>query len=693
MQTENPAWHWTQATVLVVGDDPASRALLCRRLQRDGLKPLEAADGPAALQLLRQERIDGALLDIGLPGMSGLDVLRALRQTHAAEHLPVLIVTAFDEIQHLEAALQSGANDYVNKPIDYTTLRARLRVQLERAHDARALQALRERDALVLRATNDGVWEWDATTGALQHSANWFALLSWQNADGPQTLDGWMQRIHPDDAPEVRERFQTFVETATEHTLRLQYRLLGADDDYRWIETRGAAMRDAQGRCLRLAGTHTDISALQYVNRVTNLPNLQRLIDLLERHLRQLRANDVARVGILALQFWDLERQLDLDRSHSLGHAVEAISRAVNALLGDAVWLASGELSSQIVLLWRAPDIDLPALQATAQTLLSRFAQGVVLDHRVLRPMATVGLYGAPARTVQARQAPAAALLAARLARERDCKILVFDAAIEAAEERKKRLLSQLHEAIAQRRIVPWWQPIVDADGRLAGFEALARWIAADGKPVSPAEFIPLAQSAGLMPELTAQVLDASLAALARWRNDGRVGQQVYMAVNFPPTALLDRAFLPQIESATATHRLPCSALCIEVTESDAAGSADETERVAAALRARGFALAIDDFGTGYSSLSMLHRLAFDTVKIDQSFVRDMLDQPRQREMVRAIIGMAKALGMRLVAEGVETAQQADALRSEGVDRMQGYLYARPMPEKALCDWIVSRPR
>lgn len=693
MHAENSAWHWSQATVLVVEDDPASRELLCRRLQRDGLKPLEAADGPSALRLLRQARIDGVLLDIGLPGMSGLDVLRALRQTHAAEHLPVLMVTAFDEIQHLDAALQSGANDYINKPINYTTVRARLRAQLERAHNARALQALREREALVLRATNDGVWEWDATTGALQHSANWFALLSWQSADVPQTLDGWMERIHPDDAPGVRQRFQDFVETPTDQTLRLQYRLLGADDDYRWIDTRGAAMRDAQGQCLRLAGTHTDISALRYVNRVTNLPNLQRVIDRLDRHLRRLRANDAARVGVLALQLWDLERQLDFDRRHSLGQALEVISRAVDALLGEAVWLASGELSSQIVLLWRAPDIDLPALQATAQTLLLRFAQGIALENRVLRPIATVGLYVAPAQTVQASRAPAAALLAARLAREHDRKILVFDAAIEAAEERKKRLLSQLHEAIAQRRIVPWWQPIVGADGLLAGFEALARWVAADGKPVSPAEFIPLAQSAGLMPELTAQVLDVSLAALARWRRDGLVEQHVYMAVNFPPTALLDPALLQQIDAATATHRLPCSALCLEITESDAASSADETERVAAALRARGYGLAIDDFGTGYSSLSLLNRLAFDTVKIDQSFVRGMLDQPRQREMVRAIIGMAKALGMKLVAEGVETAQHADALRAEGVDRMQGYLYARPMPEEALRAWLGSHPR
>ena len=179
MPTDTPTSNWTQSLVLVVEDDPHSRDLLARRLQRDGLQTLTAADGPAALATLQQRRVDAVLLDIGLPGMSGLDVLRTLRQTYSAEQLPVLMVTAFDEAERLEEAFDSGASDYLNKPIHYPAVRARLKAHLDRAHAARALQQTREREALVLHATNDGNWEWNGLTQRLWHSANWFELLAW----------------------------------------------------------------------------------------------------------------------------------------------------------------------------------------------------------------------------------------------------------------------------------------------------------------------------------------------------------------------------------------------------------------------------------------------------------------------------------------------------------------------------------
>jgi len=190
---------------------------------------------------------------------------------------------------------------------------------------------------------------------------------------------------------------------------------------------------------------------------------------------------------------------------------------------------------------------------------------------------------------------------------------------------------------------------------------------------------------------LTDLILQRSLAALAQWRDANLVTDAAYTSVNFPPAALLDPQFPVYLSAAMAAHQLPPSALCVEITESDAAAPGETMERTTAQLRQQGFRLAIDDFGTGYSSLSTLNRLSFDTVKIDQSFVRGMLDQPRLHEMVRAIVGMARALGLRLVAEGVETAQQAQLLDQEGVDRMQGYLYARPMPENAVRRWLQER--
>jgi EAL domain-containing protein (putative c-di-GMP-specific phosphodiesterase class I)/DNA-binding response OmpR family regulator/GGDEF domain-containing protein len=691
MQADHTSWNWNQSTILIVEDDAASRDVLSRRLQRDGLETLTAADGPSALDALQLRLVDGVLLDIGLPGMSGLEVLRTIRQAHSAELLPVLMVTAFDEAQRLEEALEAGANDYLNKPIDYPIVRARLKAQLERAQAAHTLQKTREREALVLHATNDGIWEWDVVTQRLQHSANWFDLLAWGELPVPDTIEAWMTRIHPDDLSETRQTFERFLFGPEQTVLRLQYRMHSGDDDYRWIETRGAALRDTAGQLLRLAGTHTDISALRYVNRVTQLPNLQRLIDRFERYLRAARHDPQACASVLVAQIVDIDHQLDFASGQTFGKAVEVIAETLSGQLGDGVLIGSGDLASQIVLLPQNPRLDAAALQALTQGLHDAMSRGVQILGRAIFPRLRIGIFSGYAASMQVRQSLAAAQFAARMAQEKGLPTQRFDAVVLHAEERRKRLLGWLREAVEDEKIEPWWQPILYPDGGLAGFEALARWRGPDGQMISPAEFIPLAQSAGLMAPLTDLILQRSLAALAQWRTEGLVCDAVYTSVNFPPAALLDPQFLLYLSAATASHQLPPSALCVEITETDAAAPGESMESITAQLRQQGFRLAIDDFGTGYSSLSTLNRLAFDTVKIDQSFVRGMLDQPRLHEMVRAIVGMARALGLRLVAEGVETAQQAQLLDQEGVDRMQGYLYARPMPENDVRRWLQDR--
>ncbi len=692
MSFSNPDWNWTQSTILLVEDDDASRDVLARRLLRDSLHILTAPDGPSALALLQQHPVDGVLLDIGLPGMSGLDVLRTIRQTHPAELLPVLMVTAFDASERLVEALESGANDYLAKPIDYPIVRARLKTQLGRAHTAHALRHAREREALVLSATNEGVWEWDSTTEQLQHSDNWFSLLAWSQEATPHTIDDWMARIHPDDAAATRQAFAAFISTPSETTFRLQYRMRGGDGHYRWIETRGAAVRDALGQCLRLVGVHTDISALRYVNRVTQLPNLQRLTDLLDGHLHRQRGDPQSRVGVLVAQILNIDHQLDFASGQTFGKTVEVMAETLSGHLGDTVQIGSGEMASQIVLIANDPYVDEAALQTLARRLHDAMRHGVQVTGRMIFPRLCIGIYSERAACVKTRQCFIAAQLAARIAQERDKPTLFFDAELLQTAERRQSLLSSLREAIEEGQIEPWWQPILYANGTLAGFEALARWRhGPDGKPVSPAEFIPLVQSSGMMASLTDQILQHSLDALAKWRHEGLVAEAVYTSVNFPPSALLDPSFPLYLSAAVMAHDLPPSTLCVEVTESDAAAPDNQMEHITAELRHLGFRLAIDDFGTGYSSLSTLNRLAFDAVKIDQSFVRGMLEQPRLHEMVRAIVGMARALGLHLVAEGVETTQQARLLGLEGVDRMQGYLYARAMPEAEMQHWLQAR--
>lgn len=677
------------ARLLVVEDDAPSRELLLRRLARDGAQAQGAADGPSALALLARETFDAVLLDIGLPGMDGLQVLRAIRRDHGPQTLPVLMVTAFSEQQRLAEAMEAGANDFLNKPIDYRLVRPRLRVRLDLARSARELQRLQQRQALVLRASNDGIWELDATTGQIDHSPSWNRLLGLAPEAAPTDVDGWLARIHPADAQTTREQFEAFLADPTQDAFRLQYRMRRGDGDYTWIETRGAALRDGQGRCLRLAGTHTDISALRYVNPATQLPNLLRLTDRIAVWREQ---HPGAEHALIQLDLRNLESQTDARAGLTLGRVVFTLAESLRPLLEPGDLIANGTLSNLLmVFLPRA--IDPTEQYRLARRLLQRLKSGTdAPGGQRLAANALAGLWHSRDEAAAPPEAAAEAVNAATLsAHERGLQVLRFTAELQAQEDLRRTLSTELHAAVADEQIEPWWQPILYADGRIAGFEALARWQRAEGSRISPAVFVPLATRAGLLAEMTAQVLDKSLAALARWRNAGLVDTDVYMSVNFSSQSLSDPDFALTLMAAVAAHELPPEALCVEVTESDAADPNVNLLQIVSELCERGLRVALDDFGTGYSSLSQLNRQAFDTIKIDQSFVRNMLDQPRLLQMIRAMVAMARALGLKLVAEGVETAAHEQALCAEGVDRLQGFLYARAMPEAEVIEWLQQR--
>jgi EAL domain-containing protein (putative c-di-GMP-specific phosphodiesterase class I)/FixJ family two-component response regulator/GGDEF domain-containing protein len=672
--------------ILVVEDDAPSRALLVRRLRREGWDTCEAPDGPSALALLEQEAVSAVLLDIGLPGMDGLSVLRTIRLTRPAAELPVLMVTAFDAGEHLAGALEAGANDFVNKPIDFPILRARLRTHLHVTAAIAEADELRERQALILKGSNDGIWEWDLRGDHLVNSARWNERLALPPSDSPSSGEDWFKRIHANDRARVEAEFQHFLDDSQAEFFRSEYRLEAGDDDYLWVQTRGAAQRDGGGTCLRLAGTHTDISALRYVNRFTGLPNLQRVTDMLGRHADRVRQTG-GNIGIVFLWLWDPELQTGHMRERHA--ASRQLANALNRHLQPFDIIGSGEHAEHLILIPGQTLQSTDELMQLAQRALEAAGSGLggQRGRHEVRMSAGIAFFPDNA-TPAAEEIIAAAHLAAQTARERGVPVLHFDSQLRSRVERHHRLATELAEAIDSDAIMPWWQPIIHADGRLAGFETLARWQHSDGSFVPPDEFIPLAEATGQIRRLTDRLLERSLAALSAWRRAGKVGGDAYVAINFTSTLVEDPGLPERLHAALIAHGLQPGDLCIEVTESAAVSDTPETRVRLQRLRQDGFRLALDDFGTGYASLSMLHRLPFDTLKIDQSFVRVMLEQPNVYELVHAIIAMARALDLKLIAEGVETEPQAHRLREAGVDRLQGYLHARPMPEATLLGWL-----
>ncbi|HZE52100.1 MAG TPA: GGDEF domain-containing phosphodiesterase, partial [Bradyrhizobium sp.] len=252
-------------------------------------------------------------------------------------------------------------------------------------------------------------------------------------------------------------------------------------------------------------------------------------------------------------------------------------------------------------------------------------------------------------------------------------------------------LESALRRALDRDQFALHYQPKVDmTTGQITGVEALLRWTHPDLGVLPPAQFIPLAEETGLIVPIGRWVLRKACAQNMAWQRSGL--RPVSMAVNLSPRQFLDEDLLQDIDGALAASGMPPVLLQLEVTESMVMRNVSRAVKVLDAIQSRGIRLAIDDFGTGYSSMSLMKQFPIDTIKIDRSFVRDLPDDSEDKAITQAIISMGKALGMTIVAEGVETAEQETFLRDHACDEMQGFLFSKPVPSQQLAELLRSAP-
>jgi EAL domain-containing protein (putative c-di-GMP-specific phosphodiesterase class I) len=250
-------------------------------------------------------------------------------------------------------------------------------------------------------------------------------------------------------------------------------------------------------------------------------------------------------------------------------------------------------------------------------------------------------------------------------------------------------LVGELRRAVAQSELVVHYQPRVEmATGHARSVEALVRWEHPDRGLLSPAEFLPLAEHTGLIRPVTRYVLDAALADCASWQ---RAGFPTGVSVNLSPRDLLDFELAEEVESLLAKHGIEPGLLELEITENTILTDPERVRAVLGRLRELGVTLAIDDFGTGFSSLGQLKRLPVDIVKIDKSFVLNMAHDENDDVIVRSTIELGHNLGLRVVAEGVETQETWDRLAALGCDTAQGFYLSRPLPKIVLDDWLRKR--
>ena len=696
MRTMNPAIAPPKQLVLLVDDVPTNLHVLSSAL-RDDYRIKTATSGKAALEIAhREDRPDLVLLDVMMPGMSGHEVMRALRADPATRDIPVIFVTADTSEGSEVHGLELGAHDFLTKPVDVPVMKARVHNLLLQ----RRMQQQLERNELKLHAMLDssmqfiGLLDIDGRVLHLNGQVN--RLLG----RPLQTLIGqpfWEISLWADSAEQQSLVRNAITHAALGRSSRFETLHPHADGSEMTLDFSLRPVLDAAGEVAFLLPEATDVTqhkrAEENIRRLanydplTNLPNRTLFSDRVSQAIRQAERTKEP----LTLMFLDLDRFKHIN--DTLGHdygdklLIEVGKRLAAAVrLQDTVSRLGGD---EFVLL--LPNTPSGGAIVVAEKLLASICEPVRIGTQELSVTPSIGVAMFPTDGKDFETLSKSADVAMyRAKREGRNTYRFFTQEMQERSSRQIRLEALLRQAIKREELTLHYQPQIDmTTGECSSVEALLRWYNPDLGHISPAEFIPIAEETGLILTIGEWVLRTAMRQLRHWIDAASPIELV--AVNLSAVQLRQRELPEVIERCLAEAGLRPEHLELELTESAAFSHPDLAFAMLAQLHARGYKLSIDDFGTGYSSLSYLQRIQVDKLKIDQSFVRDLGHNLGDEALVNAIISMARSLKLKTIAEGVENLAQLEYLREQGCDEGQGYHFSEALPAVDLDAWLSAR--
>ncbi|HEY4582950.1 MAG TPA: EAL domain-containing protein [Lysobacter sp.] len=555
--------------------------------------------------------------------------------------------------------------------------------RLVAAQDVTEREHAEERFQLVARATSDAVYDYDLATGDIWWSESYYARFGHLQLDAGDGEE-WRARVHATDRARVFDGLRRAIR-GDDTEWQDQYRYRRGDGSYALVLDRGFIQRDAAGRALRMVGGMLDLSERQqYEERLayrathdelTDLPNRQLLQDRLQQAL--LNAQRYGRDG--ALIFIDLDdfKLVNDTLGHSAGDQV--LCEVAERLRGvaretDTVARFGGD---EFVVVLTEQHGDHGAAEVIRR-ITDALERPIDLGGSLQTLTASIGWCRFPEAgddvETLLKHGDVAMHQAKRQGRNR---AVPFQNEFVDGVSRRVQLVAELRQALEREEFVTVFQPLFDSDERPVALETLVRWRHPERGLLPPGEFIPVCEESGLIVELGRRVLDEAARHYRMLVDAGITGMRV--AVNVSPAQFNDE-LVRHVSETIAAHVLPAEALELEITEGLLMQDPERAIELMRQIAALGVSFSIDDFGTGYSSLAYLKRFPIDRLKIDRSFVRDLGSDEDDAAICNSIIGLAQALDIRTVAEGVETALQLDWLRARNIDEVQGYLLGRPMP-------------
>jgi diguanylate cyclase (GGDEF)-like protein len=542
---------------------------------------------------------------------------------------------------------------------------------------------------IVSKTTTDSIWIWDFNTGRIELNERIHNIKFPRPASGTLDIQTFLEHIHPEDLTMVEQALYDHIRHNT--PFQVEYRLQRKDGTYFWVYSTGQVILNEEGLPIRMIGSLRDIEErkqaeqriayLAYHDSLTGLPNRLFFYTKLQQALDQAR-KEQQRIAVMLVDL-DRFKVLNDTYGHQLGDKL--ISYIAGQLLEhvpeQAIVARLGGDEFIVMLPHLKNRNEAPLLASRLLQALQRpFIDGTIEFH--VTGSIGISSYPEDGDTVDAL-IQCADIAMYRAKSEGKNKAAIYSHALNQHSANRLKLENALRKALSRNEFILHYQPQIDLQtGAIYGVEALLRWHSREYGLVPPLDFIPLAEETGLIIPVGQWVLQEACRQAASWEQEGL--QQVTVAVNISARQFMQPDFVEQVMQVLAATKLDPSRLCLEITESMAIQNVDYSIDLLSELKHLGIRISMDDFGTGYSSLALLKRLPLHVVKIDKSFVSDITVNASDAAIVQAIIAMAHSIDLVVVAEGVETREQAMLLREQGCDSIQGYYAGKPMPAEHL---------
>ncbi len=544
-----------------------------------------------------------------------------------------------------------------------------------------------ERRALALTGAGDMIWDWDVAADRVFTSAETEAMLGLKSGSLDGAAAKWLEVLHPLDRDRFRATLDGIVEQRRGRVAQ-DFRMRTADGHYLWFALRARPVVGTDGEVIRLVGTLTDVTEFKTAeerllhdavhDNLTGLPNRELFLDRLGAVLGFAKSDASIRPTVMVIDL-DRFKQVNDSVGMALGDSILlTLARRLSRLVKPQDTLArlSGDQFGLLVLSER----DSSRIIAFAENIRRTLRAPITFNDREIVLTGSIGMTLGDSEPQSAderlKDAELAMYHAKRIGGDR---IDVYKPAMRARKADRLSIETDLRRALERDEITILYQPIVRLDDRaVAGFEALARWNHPRMGRMSPVEFISIAEETGLIVELGLFMLERTARQLSTWQRTLRSRDPLFASVNVSSRQLLRHDLIQDLRTVLARSPLTRGSLKLELTESVVMENPEHAAQMLQRIRELGAGLALDDFGTGYSSLAYLQRFPFDTIKIDQSFVRTTAKGTRP-VILRSIISLAHDLGMDVVAEGAETDSDAVELFQLGCEYAQGFVFGEPM--------------